>query len=153
MLESTRAKENAVKEETAEQLDAFRKQRALAEQSFLALDDEDSGKPGDPGPVGTHAWSIKKKKRRRDQNQSTESRSPGTKLRKLSSTAAEEEPPFESIRGGADAAHSKDDLVEQKESAAATASTKEPSPALRQQNPAPVSTGLGLDGYSSDEDD
>jgi hypothetical protein len=153
VLESTRAKENAVKEETAEQLDAFRKQRALAEQSLLGLEDGDSGMPGDL--VGTNAWSIKKKKRRRDQDRSTESAGTGTKLRKLSSTAADEQPPFESVDADADAdvVRSKDVLVEQIESTTATTSTKEPFPALQQKNPAPVSPGLGLGGYSSDEDD
>ncbi|KEF55926.1 uncharacterized protein A1O9_07506 [Exophiala aquamarina CBS 119918] len=148
VLESTRAKENAVKEETAEQLDAFRKQRALAEQSLLGLDDENSNKPDSQAG---DAWSLKKKKRRRDEDHSTESAGVGTKVRKTSSSATDDRSPIESLN--APAAHSKEASVNKAESSTMPTTIKSPSPSLPQQKPSPVSAGLGLGGYTSDEDD
>lgn len=149
VLESTKAKENAVKEETAEQLDAFRKQRALAEQSLHGLDDENSGKPDNP--TGADAWSLKKKKRRRDQDRSAESTGVGTKLRKTSCSATDDRRPIENL--SAPTAHSKEAPVKQMESSTTPTTIKGSSPSLQQQKPSPISAGLGLGGYSSDEDD
>jgi hypothetical protein len=56
--ETSRAKEDAMKQETAEQLDAFRKQRAAAEQTVTGgTEITDAAKD---------TWTTSKKKRRRE---------------------------------------------------------------------------------------
>lgn len=139
VLESTRAKENAVKEETAEQLEAFRKQRLLAEQSLVDADAQHNDPSGDA--AGSDAWAIKKKKRRRDQDRTTsaESTNVNTKLRKLSSTATDDK----HERVESDTSHLTKPPVE------SIAKTEQQQTATRT---APAA-GLGLGGYSSDEDD
>ena len=134
MLESSRAKEDAVKQETAEQLEAFRIQRAAAEQA--AVEGTDAG----PVEAGG-SWAAKKKKRRREKEVEPTG---DTKLRRLS-TADNNNPATESLESTS--------LVKQ----------REPPPRGRVGNiqVTPISkatvnqksTGLGLAAYSSDEDD
>lgn len=85
VLELNRVKEDAVKQETAQQLEAFRKQRAVGEQALLdQARGDDRGNLDDP--VGGSSWTWKKKKRRREKG----SESGGDpKLRKLSSSTHE----------------------------------------------------------------
>jgi hypothetical protein len=68
VLESTRAREAAVKKETAEQLAEFHRQREEAERSLL--DDPSSEKPGPGGsvksPVEEEQWARSGKKRKRN---------------------------------------------------------------------------------------
>lgn len=61
VLESTRAKEAAIKKETADQLEAFRRQREQADKGLLGTSTEkvDPGKAEDD-------WSAPVRKRRRD---------------------------------------------------------------------------------------
>ncbi|KIW31549.1 uncharacterized protein PV07_03188 [Cladophialophora immunda] len=139
VLESSRAKENAVKQETAEQLEAFRKQRAAAEQAGMGSND--AGKAGDA--ADKDSWAIKKKKRRREKESESEA---DPKLRKLSTadTAA--------LAAGA----AVDD--EHNESAERAAPDKKPGisdqiePPTTATPPQPAA-GLGLVDYSSDEDE
>lgn len=60
VLESTRAKEAAVKRETAEQLETFRTQREAADQARLT-----QGQPEEEVPAGlSNTWATYKKRRR-----------------------------------------------------------------------------------------
>lgn len=126
VLESSRAKEDAVKQETAEQIEAFRKQRAAAEQTLI--DGTDGTAISDAG-----AWAMKKKKRRRDKDTELGS---DPKLRKVS-TAGEEK--------------SEPKLPEPN-----SQSTSESPPQQKANDAKPplnkTAGSLGLD-YSSDEDD
>lgn len=84
VLESTRAKEAQVRRETAEQLDAFRKQREAAEDTLsggtAAI--EKSG-TGDKALVTEESWSTSSRKRRSGKQRDDER---GGKLRKKSTT-------------------------------------------------------------------
>lgn len=60
VLESTRAQEAAVKKDTADQLEAFRKQREEAEKSALGPTSSDVT------PAEEEEWTIPARKRRRD---------------------------------------------------------------------------------------
>ena len=78
MLESTRAKEAAVRKETTEQLEIFRRQQEEAEKAaFRERENEDA-------PLGEQQWTAPARKRRR-----AKEKDPllGVKLRKLSTTA------------------------------------------------------------------
>ncbi|EXJ58922.1 hypothetical protein A1O7_06352 [Cladophialophora yegresii CBS 114405] len=137
VLETSRAKEDAVKQETAEQLEAFRKQRAAAEQAQIegTLD----GAPG--GPTDGGAWATKKKNKRRREKDG-EPNDPSTKLRKLS-TADDDRSVLQSsnpsgLAKGDPAPQGRDSNVQAM-----------PSKDQLKHKPA----GLGLAAYSSDEDD
>lgn len=81
VAQASRAKEDAVRQETTEQLEVFRKQRALAEQALLEqATTEETSKSDDV--VGKSAWTTQKKRRRRDKESDPGSDS---KSRKLSS--------------------------------------------------------------------
>lgn len=135
VLESNRAKENAVKQEAAEQLEAFRKQRALAEQALLDQKASDeAGKVDDP--VSKNAWAKKKRRRDKENGPSGESKS-----RKLS-TSAEDKVSTTPQRSRTPSAHPGPSLEEKK--AFTLAQTGPPKAA---------SVALGLGDYSSDEDD
>ncbi|OCT51948.1 putative NEFA-interacting nuclear protein NIP30 [Cladophialophora carrionii] len=134
ILETSRAKEDAVKQETAEQLDAFRKQRAAAEQA--QIEDTLGGSPS--GPTDGGSWATKKKKRRREKDGEPSD----TKLRKLSTADGDR-----SVLPSSDPsclAHS-DPARPAKDSSVQVAPSKDE---LNQK-----SAGLGLAAYSSDEDD
>ncbi|KAK4942383.1 hypothetical protein LTR10_017830 [Elasticomyces elasticus] len=141
VLESSRAKEDAVKKETADQLEAFRKQRAAAEQ---ALSEQptitETGKSD--VQVGKSSWTTQKKKRRRDR----EDEAGGPKLRKLSSSVDEKMPTTEPVKTQNAA------IAELSNKGETTVST---APSTKPANDAPkaASAGLGLVGYDSDEDD
>lgn len=60
VLESTRAQEAAVKKDTADQLEIFRKQREEAEKAMLG------STASEVGPVEEEEWTIPARKRRRD---------------------------------------------------------------------------------------
>lgn len=60
VLESTRAQEAAVKKDTADQLEAFRKQREEAEKAMLG------STASEVAPVEEEEWTIPARKRRRD---------------------------------------------------------------------------------------
>lgn len=63
VLESTRAKEAAVKKESAEQLEAFRRRRAQADKALLERTSEVL-----PTDKETEAWSAPRKRRRVKEN-------------------------------------------------------------------------------------
>lgn len=153
-MESTRAKESAVKRETAEQLELFRKQQEETEKAArLAGADE----PSNEGET----WAVKKRKRGREKE------TLGLKLRKSSSTnshsietvkeearATTEPPGQEKPRDPAPtpkhtepkSAGLDPPAVEK----AVAKAAKSPTPTVEKSPPPAVA--LGLAGYSSDED-
>ncbi|KAM0096214.1 hypothetical protein ACP6JD_000394 [Aspergillus fumigatus] len=89
IMESTRAQEAAVKKETAEQLELFRRQREEAEKALL----ENSSTDVVPSNDGED-WKIPSRKRRRDK--SKEFLIPGKKRKSTSEGATERSSPSES---------------------------------------------------------
>lgn len=87
MLESTRAKEEAVKRETTEQLDLFRRQQEEADKALLKESEEkedgEGGKAGSP-TAGENQWAINARKRKRVKEKEVLK---GVKVRKGSSTS------------------------------------------------------------------
>lgn len=167
VLESTRAKEDAVKKETTEQLDLFRRQQEEADRALLS-DTTNNGTAREAhSPVNDTreetSWAINARKRKRNKDNEVKS---SFKLRKSSSTA--EKPPS---------------VLNEKAALTSPAKevSKEPKPkdlesekgrAIGDSSPTPVDelvkdsrrhssaasgkaipTSLGLAAYSSDEDD
>ncbi|WEW61595.1 hypothetical protein PRK78_007086 [Emydomyces testavorans] len=82
LLESTRAKEAAVKKETMEQLEMFHRQREEAEKKAF-LEGNDPNQPGAGSPTEEEQWGASGRKRRRTKESDV---LPKVKLRKSSST-------------------------------------------------------------------
>jgi hypothetical protein len=152
VLESTRAQEEAVKKDTADQLEVFRKQREEAEKAMLGSTTSEST----PAPAEEEDWAISARKRRRDKGK--DMLLPGKK-RKASTTEEGASPKTEGVATkstsspvndaqSAKAAENavKSTLVTQAQSSIPdkTTETKQPG------KPAPA--GLGLVGYGSDSD-
>ncbi|OCK97397.1 uncharacterized protein K441DRAFT_630282 [Cenococcum geophilum 1.58] len=163
VLESTRAKEAAIRKETIEQLDLFRKQQEEAEKATLA---EQS--IGDP-PGEEEQWVISERKRKKGKNKEAPRR---VKLRKSSTSEqalpaskaalSPEAPPPERAKPTAmqvkpvetvKALTSPTKVIPgQNQQAKAQSPAKELLSASPQpQHPKPLA--LGLANYSSDEDD
>lgn len=131
VLESERAKEDAVKKETSEQLEAFRSQRAKAEKDLLELEKPDEEeRPG--APVGKNTWTTQKKRRRRDEETIAIA---ANKTRKLSSFTdnAPQQPAAPKERA---------EIAKPREATTQTSTAQAKS--------TPIALGLG--DYSSDED-
>ena len=141
VLESSRAKEDAVKKETAEQLEAFRKQRAEAEKEHI--DQASPSKAESLGaPVVKNEWSTQKKRRRRDKDNEPAS---DNKLRRLSSSVGDKSVAAEATKNNnAEKAASPEDAEQTAKDQIKTAST---TVALTTN-----AVGLGLGDYPSDED-
>ena len=92
VLESTRAKEEAVKKETTEQLDIFRRQQEQVDKALLLQDTEDGVR--DEGSLGVEdqGWKTGGKKRRKTGEKETLK---GVKIRKISIS---EKPPSASAQ-------------------------------------------------------
>ena len=148
MLESTRAKEAAVKKETAEQLEEFRRQREAAEKAALGELDVEIGDNSASGDT----WTTNSKKRRRGPLKE----GPGTKVRRTSSTIAKDSSPDDEDAQGLPkeavpiAATIQEDVKETKSSklldSPAKPGTVSP---VTQQNQVSI---MGLGAYSSEED-
>ncbi len=177
VLESTRAKEEAVKRETTEQLDIFRRQQEEADKVILAEGGGTEGGTGEtkaasPTAEGS-AWAVNARKRKRAKEKEGLK---GVKLRKSSSTV---ETPKELECASPDVQEKKaitpaedtrerDEVLSgiaatdkspaetvishptQPDKASATATTKQASGTISK---SAATAGLGLGGYSSDEDD
>lgn len=159
VLESTRAKEAAVKKETAEQLEAFRQQRDAAEKALL--DETENTQKSNAGAPGDHeTWVTPGKKRRRPKDKATLI---GTKLRKMSSSAEEDGP----VRLDTETLGEKELGLSETRKEPTEPSDRnskvlppEPSPTEHKSLPRsapskttpPPTSALGLGGYSSDED-
>jgi hypothetical protein len=147
VLESTRAKEDAIRKETAGSLVAFRKQQEEKEKAVLGL-----GESGSPVGEG-EAWIFSGKKRKKGKQKDFLK---GIKLRKTSSIDS----PSEAIAKSATNDPPKDKTLEtvqqkaspQRNSTAASTKQDVPSTAPRKPSTSPI-VGLGLGNYSSDEDD
>jgi hypothetical protein len=151
VLESTRAKEAAVRKETAEQLEIFRKQREAAEKAQFEEDNDSAPNAGEAGsPISQETWAAKPKKRRRDKEIVP---SQGGKLRKMSSTDSGK-PDSPSLKTAVAEDHSKTtSTVTRPNNALETdvePTTKPGVPSLEQNST--VAAVLGLGNYSSDED-
>ncbi|KAL9017270.1 MAG: hypothetical protein Q9185_005391 [Variospora sp. 1 TL-2023] len=88
VLESTRAKEDAVKKETAEQLELFRQQQDDADRATLKEADTETATSPTPSDLQSpdSQWAINARKRKRAKDNDS---IPGLKLRKSSSTSKE----------------------------------------------------------------
>ncbi|KAJ5098979.1 hypothetical protein N7532_005980 [Penicillium argentinense] len=155
VLESTRAQEAAVKKDTADQLEAFRKQREEAEKVTLGSTDLNVA------PAEHDEWSIPARKRRREKKDLL---LPGKK-RKASEAGAKE---GQAERKSSQSGDVKNDKDLDANSAKYSGDTRETSTASEKKGandksqpetkelvkpaPAPASTGLGLVGYGSDSD-
>ena len=166
MLESTRAKEDAVKKETTEQLDLFRRQQ---EEADKALREENDGKEveeaGSP-TTGEAQWAVPGRKRKRVKEKEGLK---GLKLRKSSSTQdsvalvarkkdESEDSPEANTRESLVDANKKEEIGKGPATLASASNTtptvvKEPSMPEKASSSSQKSLpGLGLAGYSSDED-
>ncbi|KAL1958571.1 hypothetical protein VTO42DRAFT_4168 [Malbranchea cinnamomea] len=160
LLESTRAKEAALKKETAEQLEIFHRQRQEAERAALDGGGANNKARTGAGPLtDEEQWSVAGRKRRRAKEREA---FPGVKLRKSSSSEAKEKSPGEKP-GDLDSSASKE-LKHHIESPASGTShggqdpeQQDPAPTVSPVNNAsatrpPASSSLGLSAYDSDED-
>lgn len=145
VLESTRAAEAAVKKQTREQLELFKRQQEEAELAARG-----KGEP-DAVPEATESWTVsRKRKKGRDDVLGK------VKLRKASS-GAKETPPTEAAKEKVVEASSKSTAstgVAPKTAPVETAS--QPAEKVKE-SPKPSTSptlglGLGLDAYSSDDD-
>ena len=178
VLESTRKKEEEVKKETSEQLDLFRRQQEEKDKELLEGGEEVEGKAGSPTAGESQSqWAVNARKRKRTK-EIDRAGLKGLKLRKSSSTGEAPVALKTSSSTGEISNVSRKETGEGKflePQAASSPSTKEraaigisaspPSPPEitntkippQQENSLkskPSGTpGLGLAGYSSDEDD
>lgn len=156
VLESTRKKEQEIHEETAQQLELFRKHREAADKAILegGGDLQPSGRAGDEDQRNQdEKWTINKTKRKRDKDREKEGVK-GSKFRKTSTGTDEGN---REVAGHAvDAPEAKRPLGEAKDiaisataEAASRTSTNNSSIKDESKNPPPSA----LVSYSSDEDD
>ena len=155
ILESTRAKEAALKKETMEQLEIFHRQRQEVDKAFL--EGVSSGQGSGPNAlragslvVEEERWVTTGRKRRRGKDKDS---FPGVKLRKSSSTDAK--PTTTGEIELADIAKTGESPPGPKPSEPAIdAGTR--APPAKAQDPKPpgqsATSSLGLGAYSSDED-
>ena len=180
VLESTRKKEEEVKKETSEQLDLFRRQQEEKDRELLEGGEEVEAKAGSPTAGESQSqWAVNARKRKRTK-ENDKAGLKGLKLRKSSSTG---ETPIglrtssstsESLKvSRTETGESK--FVEPRGASLETPSTKERAAVKVSASPPPPpettntkgspeqngssssrpsgTQGLGLAGYSSDEDD
>lgn len=158
VLESTRAQEAAVKQDTAEQLDVFRRQREEAEKVQLEDASADVGPPAEG-----EDWKIPARKRRRDKNKDL--LVPGKKRKSIpedvggslpqkeQKTVAPETAESAKSTSGSVATDSK--VFQQKSgnhSADAGKPSQDPAQAKTNQTEKPASSSMGLVAYGSDSD-
>lgn len=141
MLESERAKEAAIRKETREQLDSFRKLQEEAEKAALLGADTD-------GPVAEEEQLFATARKRKKGKEKEPLR--GVKLRKSSSTAEQPEPD----RKIAGKPQEKKMVSQEEDEKKPQESNKKP----QEENRKPLEEKkkppmLGLGNYSSDEDD
>lgn len=165
VLESTRKKEEEVKKETSEQLDLFRRQREEKDKELLEGGGEFDGKAGSPTAGESQSpWAVNARKRKRvKENDRAGLR--GLKLRKSSSTGEALDGSRKETGEGRFVEQNTASGASSKEKVAVRVSASPPPPLGtsitkvspkqdHSSSPKPSSTsGLGLAGYSSDEDD
>jgi len=144
VLESERAKEDAVRRDTAEQLEEFRRQREAAEKSILNPAKGEGKKLESDAPIA-QTWSTKKRRRKELDNNAGKLRKTSTADRgqkQLSDSLVESEPSVSSTTTGPQNSETVMGSLE---------SPKAPRQTLQPQN-GPSVPDLGLGAYSSDED-
>jgi FAM192A/Fyv6, N-terminal domain len=158
VLESTREKEQQVKRETAEQLEAFRKQREAAEKQLSesrAVADT-SSQPDSLAQEESWATSSRKRRRAKEKNDNEV-----VKLRKNSSTIADASPTklsedspkaHKSTSGGGDFHSASSDHYRDCSGTANTKPIDVNPPRKAVPPPQNIPSALGLVLYSSDED-
>lgn len=167
LLESTRAKEAAVKQETTEKLEAFHKQREEAEKAILDETDgpgQNLAGVGAGSPVEEEHWVISGRKRKKAKTKEKDG-FPGVKLRKASSTStgvkahtgerSEDKASPKPGAQGARATGSPQRLTQGSTGSEGIKTTNDdknqtPATSPKVANAAPLALGLGA--YSSDED-
>ena len=171
VLESTRAKEEAVKKETAEQLDLFRRQQEEADKALLSeagasFDTTAHVEAGSP-PGTEPQWTVKSRKRKRTKDK--EGLSAGLKLRRSSTSQTSAVGTYKHTIAPLPGAvaetnniepdPAKRDVIEFIKLASASQPSNSTSPKSSVKKSQLVVlggtealTGLGLAGYSSDED-
>lgn len=180
VLESTRKKEEEVKKETSEQLDLFRRQQEEKDRELLEGGEEVEAKAGSPTAGESQSqWAVNARKRKRMKG-SDRAGLKGLKLRKSSSTgeapvglrtststsesleverAETGEGKFTELQGASSRTPSTKERAVVEVSASPppppeTPSTKSSPKQNSSSSLKPSGTqGLGLAGYSSDEDD
>ena len=136
VLESERAKEAALKKETTDQLEAFRKQQEEAEKAGLA--EIEDPQPESIESANREQWA-RKRRREKDREQTT-----GAKLRKMSSS---KDKPATEMK----AESSKSPPVVEEGASKPTEGTERKYSAPLPGSKAPA-VSLGLGGYDSDSD-
>lgn len=164
VLESTRAKEQAVKEETSEQLELFRRQQQEADKERLDESGDIANTAGSPiEELAETQWAVNARKRKRLKD---EKGVKGPKLRKSSSTSeAPQQKPVtpksaEAIVGDVNSNVAKIAAdVTTHEQGLAGVKDESSSPAIESPKEKPAAatksstlSGLGLANYSSDEE-
>ncbi|EKG19502.1 NEFA-interacting nuclear protein NIP30 [Macrophomina phaseolina MS6] len=164
VLESTRAREAALKQETSQQLDAFRRQQDEAERAARL-----AGNTEGDAPAEDEHWASAGRKRKKGKDRESLM---GVKIRRKSSTSEKTisaattttkdgtGSPAGADKGRATSGATKS-TSEEPTAKAASASPKEEPIAARPatakdaqaQKPKPTPAALGLGAYSSDEDD
>jgi len=151
VLESTRAKEAAVKKDTAEQLNRFKEQQEQRERTEQVTESEEPLSPQEN-------WAVNGRKRKRAQGKDIL----GIKLRKSSSTA--DSAPTLPLRKESVHSESGSPVEKDKETATGIQASREltnkgtvtrlnkEDATKPSKNTTPTSVGLGLGGYSSGED-
>lgn len=164
IMESTRAQEAAVKKETAEQLELFRRQREEAEKTLL----EEGSADVAPSAEGED-WKIPARKRRRDKNKDL--LIPGKKRKSTVENLGDLSPPADkapsksqgSEKNGksTDASSKRAESNKPSEVPEASKSLSKPASGVQTPNPGhaegkqtvkPPSLSLGLAGYDSDSE-
>jgi hypothetical protein len=146
VLESTRAREDAVRRETAEGLDHFRKQQQQAERAAFAEPDDASPEAED------EVWAAKGKKRKKSHGKESLL---GVKLRKTSSIAEDasmkklDDPKSKTSTAASQLPSKSVDLPETSKNPPQPVSTT----AKASKAPPPPQTGPGLLAYPSSEDE
>ncbi|KAJ5281295.1 hypothetical protein N7478_006667 [Penicillium angulare] len=152
VLESTRAQEAAVKKDTADQLEAFRKHREEAEKSALGPTSSDVT------PAEEEEWSIPARKRRREKKDLL---LPGKKRKSSTAEPSPEDTKTEQSAKGNTPATKADNSSKSTSSNTSdpkasdiSAKTASAGPAKSEagEKPQPAKPALGLVGYGSDSD-
>jgi hypothetical protein len=140
VLESERAREDAVKKDTAEQLDAYRKQQAAAHKADL-------DRAVEPPKIEPDNWTMKKRKKK-------ELDKPGLKIRKtLQTTLVDEQPPLSPASGPPPTPDIETDPKSIDKGSNETLATDIPASKAPASNiPPTASSGLDLGVYGSDSD-
>lgn len=165
MLESTRKREAEVKKETKDGLDAFRKQQEEADRALKEQEADVGGAAGSPTTAEAKAtgseWKVKKRKRGIEKEGTLKG------LKRRQSEPTKEELSLEGETSGSGGGKARQESavevkLKQERDEASSLSRKDVVPTVKgaspekeiaaSKPPKPV-VGLGLAGYSSDEDD